>query len=163
MKHTRFVFKSLMLCNILQNTVRIMYLLRSGPEVLLLCEFIFVSVNTWPPVGAYPISCFLSSWVSRFVCYDPRLRFYVSRLYVCVCVYFQYRFISINLHNGTMLPQYLYVFSYVVLAFLWVRRIITVTNLWKQPPFKCLSTTCSRLRSLWMLCRDLWYAGSRFL
>ena len=44
---------------------------------------------------------------------------------------------------------------------MWVRIIVTVTNLWKEPHFKCLSTTCTRLRSLGMLCRDLGYTGSR--
>jgi hypothetical protein len=121
MKDKRSTFKTLMRCNTLHNTIEVVYLLRSGPEVRA-SLWIYICVNTWTPPtpkGAYLISCFLSNWSLCFVCYDPHLRFYVSRVYMCVCVFvcFQYRFIFVILHNGTMLPQYVYVFSYVKLSF----------------------------------------------
>jgi len=80
---------------------------------MLLCEFIFVRVNTLTPSST---KAHIPSHVPFPV--DRRASSpLVSRLYVYVFVCFQYRFISINLHNGTMLPQYVYVFSYVKLAF----------------------------------------------
>jgi hypothetical protein len=41
-KYTNFAFKRLMRCNTLQNTIEIMYLVRSGPEV-----YVCFSVNLY--------------------------------------------------------------------------------------------------------------------
>jgi hypothetical protein len=41
----------------------------------------------------------------------------MSRVFTFKCVFFQYRFISIKWHNGTMLPKCVYVLSCVKLAF----------------------------------------------
>ena len=105
----------LMRCNTLHYTVWIMYLLRSGPEVLLLCEFIFVSVKAWNPPPRrisrlmFP---FQLSVVLRLLWLPPPL-LCLAPLRLCVC--FQYRFISI-LAQWDDVASIIYVFSCVKLA-----------------------------------------------
>ena len=112
-------------------------------KFMLLCEFMCVNVNTWTPPPrriSYLMFPFQLSVLLLLLLWPPPPLVCLASLSLCVCVsacvFFQYRFISSNLHNGTMLPKCVYAFSYVKLAFcLWVRRIITATNLWKEPSF----------------------------
>lgn len=105
----------------MHNTIEIMYLLRSEPEVhaslwIYICKGEHLTLSPTkahiPSHVPFPVECRASS---------PLLSCVFT--FVCVCV-FQYRFMSINLHSETMMPQYVYVFSYAKLAFCGLGKLL---------------------------------------